>query len=70
MAPQFEKAAEKLKNVKFAKVDVDENYELASKFNIRSIPTTLFIKNGDVVDQHTGAMSASEIERRTLEAFQ
>ena len=39
------------------KVDVDSNPETAMKYSIRSIPTVLFIKNGQVVDKHVGAAS-------------
>ena len=44
------------------KVNVDENDELAGEFGIRSIPTLLFFKNGEVVDKHVGAASKSLIE--------
>jgi len=37
------------------KVDVDSNPEIASKFNVRNIPTVLFIKNGKVADKQIGA---------------
>jgi thioredoxin 1 len=37
------------------KVNVDENPNVASKFGIRSIPTILYIKNGEVVDKQVGA---------------
>jgi len=37
------------------KVNVDDNQELAQKYGIRSIPTLLFIKNGEIVDQIVGA---------------
>lgn len=37
------------------KVDVDSNPEVSMKYGIRSIPTILFLKNGEVVDKHVGA---------------
>ena len=38
------------------KVDVDNNQEISSKFGVRSIPTIVFIKNGEVVDKSVGAV--------------
>ena len=38
------------------KVDVDSNSGISSQFNVRSIPTILFIKNGEVVDKSVGAV--------------
>ena len=46
MAPQFEKAAELRPQYRFAKVDVDAEPMLASRFGIRSIPTLVVLKNG------------------------
>ena len=37
-----------------AKVDVDENSELSQKYGVRSIPTILILKDGEVVDKHVG----------------
>ena len=37
------------------KVNVDENPEISAKFGIRSIPTILFIKGGEIVDKQVGA---------------
>lgn len=37
------------------KVDVDENEELTTRFSIQSMPTFLFLKNGEVVDSFAGA---------------
>ena len=36
------------------KVDVDSNPEIAMKYGIRSIPTILILKDGEVVDKHVG----------------
>lgn len=43
--------------LKVAKLNVDENGMIAQNFGIRSIPTLLLIKNGDVVEQIIGAVS-------------
>lgn len=39
-----------------AKIDVDNNAEVAARFGIRNIPTILFFKNGQVVDKQVGAV--------------
>ncbi|MEG1580316.1 MAG: thioredoxin [Bacteroidaceae bacterium] len=44
------------------KCDVDENNELSVKFGIRSVPTVLFIKNGEIVDKAVGAAPKSTFE--------
>lgn len=40
-----------------AKVDVDNNPEISFKYAVRSIPTVLFLKNGQIVDKQVGATS-------------
>ena len=40
-----------------AKVDVDNNPEISFKYSVRSIPTVLYLKNGEVVDKQVGATS-------------
>ena len=42
--------------VKVTKLDVDSNIKTASRFNVRSIPTILFFKDGKLVDQVVGAV--------------
>ncbi len=54
-------ATEMVGTAKVGKVDVDGNAALANRFNIRSIPTLLFFKNGKLVDTITGATSKDNI---------
>lgn len=49
------------------KVDIEANKEIAAQYNIRSIPTILFIKNGQVVDKQVGAAS-KDVLRKKIEA--
>jgi thioredoxin 1 len=48
--------------IKICKMNVDENSASPSKFGIRAIPTLILFKNGEVVDQTTGAVSKSSIK--------
>ena len=49
------------------KVDVDSNPEVSAKFGIRSIPTLLVFKNGEVVDKQIGAVPKNVLSEK-LEA--
>jgi len=46
------------------KVNVDDNPEISTNYGVRSIPTILFIKNGEVVDKHVGATTKSALESK------
>lgn len=54
--PIIEQLSEEMKNVKFVKVDVDQNQELTSQYQVFSIPTFVVFKDGQVVGQFAGAM--------------
>ncbi len=47
-------------------LDVDENPRTVKKYRVRNIPTLLFLKNGQLVNTITGAVSMEEIERQML----
>jgi thioredoxin 1 len=62
IAPILEEAAGHYEGkIRIAKLNVDENATSAAKFNIRSIPTLLLFKNGEVVAQRVGAVSQSHL---------
>ena len=54
VAPVLERVAEE-SGVSLMKVNIDENPGLAARYEIRSIPTILFVKDGEVVDRVIGA---------------
>lgn len=49
---------------KIGKVDVDNNPETSTKYGIRSIPSLLIFKNGEVVDQIVGAVPKSQLKKQ------
>ena len=50
--------------VKLAKVNVDEEPRLAARYEVRSIPTILLIKNGRIVDTVVGAVPRAMLEAK------
>ena len=65
MTPIFEELSKELSgDYKFAKLNVDDTREIATKFNISSIPTFIFIKNGNVVGRETGSMSREALKQK------
>jgi thioredoxin 1 len=49
--------------VKIGKLDVDENGQTAMRYNVRSIPTLLLFKGGQVVEQRVGAMGKGDLAK-------
>jgi thioredoxin len=63
-APIFKRLqGEFQKDFIFVKVNVDENNAIALKYGITGIPTTLFIKNRDVINQIVGAMDYERMKK-------
>ena len=70
MAPQFERAAGRLEPaVRLAKINTDEEQELAQRFGIQGIPTMILFHHGKPIARQSGAMDASAIERWTRDAL-
>ena len=51
-------------DVNVGKIDVDASDIISTKYGIRSIPTILFIKNGEVVDKISGAVAKAVIQEK------
>jgi thioredoxin 1 len=63
LAPTVAEVAETLVgSVKVCKMDVDSNQEIAVQFGVRSIPTLLIFKNGEVAATQIGAISKQQLE--------
>jgi thioredoxin 1 len=63
VGPIVEELAEEYKGkVKVAKLDVDNNKQVASKYGVRGIPTLMLFKDGQIVDQIVGAVPKSRIK--------
>jgi len=61
-APIFEKVAAKHPDVRFAKVDTDKARAVADALSIRSIPTLMVIREGEVIFAQPGAMGERPLE--------
>lgn len=62
-SPVVEKLSEEMTNVKFFKMDVDQNPEVPRSFQIMSIPTLLVKKDGQVVDKVIGYHSKEQLQQ-------
>ena len=67
VAPVLEELASEYRGrAKIVKLDTDQNPKASMKYNIRSIPTMLIFKGGDLVDTLVGALPKQEIEKRLV----
>ena len=62
MTPILKEVKQQLKDdVKIIKIDVDNNQQLASKYQVKGVPTLILFKNGKQVWRQSGVLQASEI---------
>jgi len=62
-APTFAAAAQRHPEVRFAKVNTEDEPELAAQFNIRSIPTLMIFRDNIIVFAQAGALSAGALDQ-------
>ncbi len=70
VAPLVEELADEYSGkVRFFKLNTDDNVEVASKYGIRSIPTLMVFKGGEIVDQLIGFRPKSDLKRSVDKAL-
>ena len=62
LTPVLEEAVAERDGIVLAKVDTDANQELAERYQVRGIPNVKAFRNGQVVDEFTGALPAAAVE--------
>ena len=67
LKPIFENVSNKFgNNVNFSYIDIDEQFELAQQYHVRSVPTVIIEKNGEVVQRDLLVFNQSELIRIVL----
>ena len=69
MSPVFEALSKEMTNVKFLKLDVDENQEIASKYNVLGVPTFLVFNKGKEVARIVGGISKDQLKSKIQSAL-
>jgi thioredoxin 1 len=67
LAPIIEELAKDYPQVGFGKVNSDENQDIAARYGVMSLPTVIFFKDGEPIDEVIGAVPREEIEIRIKE---
>jgi thioredoxin 1 len=72
VAPVVEQLADEYgeRGLRVGKLDVDENPQTAARYGVRSIPTILFFKDGELVDRLVGAMPKPHFEEKVKSLLQ
>jgi len=62
IAPVLEDLADEYSGkMKVCKIDVDQNKQMAEKYNVKGIPTLIIFNNGDAVGKKVGALSKAQL---------
>ena len=63
LGPVIERAADKFSDVHFYKVDIDEEMDLAARFQVMSVPTLIYFKRGEVLSKSVGLVSPADVDK-------
>jgi thioredoxin 1 len=69
VSPIYDKLSEEYRDFKFCKMDVDQNPQMAMRYQIVSIPMQMFFNNGERVDEILGAVPEHVIRSKVEEIF-
>lgn len=69
LGPIFEEISEELKNINFAKADMDEVGEEAMSLGVRGVPTIILFKDGEEITRIVGAQPKDALKSQIQEAF-
>ncbi|MFB6116320.1 MAG: thioredoxin [Candidatus Nanosalina sp.] len=61
LKPIYEEVSEEIEEVNFGKVNMEEHSDLATKYNVKALPTLLIVKGGDIVAKNEGFMDKEEL---------
>lgn len=62
LSPIIEEVATEEKDVKFVKINVDEMQEIASKYQVVSIPTLVVVRNGEIINRSVGLIDKNKVK--------
>jgi len=65
LSKQLEQYQEEVTEVKVIKVDIEVDHEMAQSFGVRSIPTLVYMEEGEVIDKTTGLKQINELKQFT-----
>ena len=69
LGPVFEEISKEIKNVKFAKADIDEVGEEAVELGVRGVPTIILFKDGKEINRIVGFLPKEMLKKQIRETF-
>ncbi len=63
LSPVFEELSNEEKQIKFCKINTDENPDVSERFDVMSIPTVLFFENGKLKNRESGFKTKDELKK-------
>lgn len=65
LGPVFEQVSNEMKNeANFLKIDIDQFNEIASMYQVQSVPTIIFFKNGKEIGRHIGFIDSENLKNK------